>query len=158
MDHALVVVEPTESFEELVTEAAAYARGSGAKLVVLSFVTPETFETEAETLETIGDVENVSYGENTILKGHRSSLQQFVEPLIGDSEVEYECHVAVADSDERADEIMDVADTSGCDHVFLHGRRRSPTGKALFGDMTQRLLLNFDGFVTVAMTETGYEQ
>lgn len=156
MDHALVVVEPTEAFEELVTEAAAYARGSDAKLFVLTLVTPEAFEADAETLETIGNVENVSYGGNTILEGRRSSLREFVDPLIADAGVEYECHVAVADPDDRADEIMDVADTTDCDHLFVHGRRRSPTGKALFGDTTQRLLLNFDGLVTVSMTEAGY--
>ena len=157
MDHALVVVEPTEAFEELVTEAAAYARGSGADLLVLSFISPESFEEDAETLGAIGHVENVSYGESTILQGHRSSLQEFVEPLIGDG-VDYECHIAVADPDDRADEIIDAADSAGSDHVFVHGRRRSPTGKALFGDTTQRLLLNYDGLVTVAMTEEGYDQ
>ena len=157
MDHALVVVEPTEPFEGLVKEAAAYARGSGADLLVLSFISPEAFEEDAETLGAIGHVENVSYGENTILQGHQSSLEEFVEPLIGD-DVDYECHIGVAEPDDRADEIMDAAESSRSDHVFVHGRRRSPTGKALFGDMTQRLLLNFDGLVTVAMTEEGYDQ
>jgi len=34
--------------------------------------------------------------------------------------------------------------------VFVRGRRRSPTGKAVFGDTAQAVILNFDGFVTVA--------
>jgi hypothetical protein len=33
--------------------------------------------------------------------------------------------------------------------VFLAGRKRSPTGKALFGDQTQAVILDFDGAVTV---------
>jgi nucleotide-binding universal stress UspA family protein len=37
----------------------------------------------------------------------------------------------------------------GCDHVFVTGRKRSPAGKAIFGDVAQRIVLEFDGAVTV---------
>lgn len=47
------------------------------------------------------------------------------------------------------DDVLRVADERGCEHVFVTGRKRSPSGKALFGDDAQRIILNFDGPVTI---------
>ncbi|ELZ06028.1 universal stress protein [Natrialba asiatica] len=41
-----------------------------------------------------------------------------------------------------------VAAEYDCKHVFIAGDKRSPTGKALFGDEAQSVLLHFDGPVT----------
>ncbi|MFC6724399.1 universal stress protein, partial [Halobium palmae] len=65
-----------------------------------------------------------------------------------DLDVSYDVVAAVGDESDR---IFEVAAERDCDHLFLSGRRRSPTGKALFGDRTQRALLNFDGPVTVIL-------
>lgn len=54
--------------------------------------------------------------------------------------------VAEGDPDE---EIVSVARERGADHVVLSGRRRSPTGKAIFGSVTQSVILNADVPVTV---------
>jgi len=35
--------------------------------------------------------------------------------------------------------------------VFLTGKKRSPTGKAVFGDRSQAIILNFDGPVTTLL-------
>lgn len=50
---------------------------------------------------------------------------------------------------------LNAAEAHNCDHIFIAGRRRSPTGKAIFGDWVQRVLLNFDGLVTVSLDEEG---
>lgn len=51
------------------------------------------------------------------------------------------------------DEILAVADESDARHLVIAGRRRSPTGKALFGDVTQSVLLNADCPVTTIMAD-----
>ncbi|MUV56016.1 Universal stress protein family protein [Halogeometricum rufum] len=45
--------------------------------------------------------------------------------------------------------ILDIASDLAVDHIVLGGRRRSPAGKAIFGSVTQRVILNADLPVTV---------
>lgn len=49
------------------------------------------------------------------------------------------------------DVILSTIDEQGIDHVFMGGRRRSPVGKAVFGSVSQGVLLNSDVPVTVVV-------
>ena len=51
------------------------------------------------------------------------------------------------------EEIMGVADEVDANAIAMVGRQRSPTGKALFGSVTQRLILDADCPVTVVTDE-----
>ena len=53
-------------------------------------------------------------------------------------------------SGDPADTIIDVADRIDADLIALAGRKRSPAGKALFGSVTQSVILNTDRPVLVA--------
>ncbi|WP_254663304.1 universal stress protein [Haladaptatus sp. W1] len=48
-----------------------------------------------------------------------------------------------------ADSILTVADEAGVERLYLYGRKRSPTGKAVFGSTLQRILFNATVPVTV---------
>jgi nucleotide-binding universal stress UspA family protein len=53
-------------------------------------------------------------------------------------------------SGDPADQILAAADDADADLVVVAGRKRSPTGKALFGSVTQSVILNADCPVMVA--------
>jgi nucleotide-binding universal stress UspA family protein len=52
-----------------------------------------------------------------------------------------------------AETIIEVADELDVDNITMSGRRRSPTGKMLFGSTTQSVLLAADCPVTVILDE-----
>jgi nucleotide-binding universal stress UspA family protein len=62
----------------------------------------------------------------------------------GDIEVEYR-----EEEGDVADTIIEVTERLAPDVVVVAGRKRSPVGKALFGSVSQRVILNADCAVTV---------
>ena len=59
--------------------------------------------------------------------------------LLDEAGVEYE---VTESSGDPADAIIDAADEADADLIIIGGRKRSPTGKALFGSVTQTVILN----------------
>jgi len=53
-------------------------------------------------------------------------------------------------SGDPADQLLDVARTEDANLIVVAGRKRSPTGKALFGSVTQSVILNAERPVLVA--------
>ena len=154
MTRPLVVVEDPDRDRGLVERARAVAVGEGTDLVVVALATPEEYEDVAATLDAIGRTEHTSYDEDAVLEGLWGDVDDLAGDVLGGGEgtvVAYDLHTQVVADDDQAEAIVDVADRTGCDHVFVSGRRRSPTGKAVFGDRTQQVILDFDGYVTVAM-------
>ncbi|MFC7137941.1 universal stress protein [Halobaculum litoreum] len=149
---ALVAVERPESDADLLERARAFAAGADRRVVVVALATPDEFEELSATLETIGRTEHTSYTASDAEAGIAGDAADAAAAVFGDA-VDYGVRVAVAPEAEQAETLVDIADEVGADHVFVRGARRSPTGKAVFGDRTQELLLNFDGFVTVTTVE-----
>lgn len=56
-------------------------------------------------------------------------------------------------SGDPATEILDLADEQDADIVCLAGRKRTPTGKAIFGSVTQEVILSTDRAVLVCSPE-----
>lgn len=151
MQRALVAVDGTEQNKEMVKKAAAIAEGVGAELYLFSMLDPEQFDDEVETRNAIAEIENTTYSDVNSLESVHADLESLVDELFGDPAFEYETVVSVKDEDDHADGILEAAEKFDCEHVFLTGRKRSPTGKAIFGDTVQSVLLNFDGEVTVSL-------
>ena len=98
---------------------------------------------------------NRSRGEQRLQRRGRAEVAQehaenVTEEALKGFDVEYTV-VTVATEEVKADRGIEIADERDCDHVFTVGRQRSLMGKAVFGDTTQRLVLNFPGFFTVQM-------
>lgn len=68
------------------------------------------------------------------------------EEIFEEAGVDY--HV-LEDSGDVADDIIDEAEDLDVDLIVLGGRKRSAAGKALFGSVTQKVLLNTDRATTV---------
>jgi nucleotide-binding universal stress UspA family protein len=150
MDDALVVVDDRESTVSVTREAAAYAAGADADLVLYVPLSEAEFEESLRALDEIGRVENKDYSDEAALSVARQFAEDVTEEALENFDVD---HSVVTDVTEEveASRVIEIADERGCDHVFAVGRQRSPTGKAVFGDTTQQLVLNFPGFVTVQM-------
>ncbi|MDS0279833.1 universal stress protein [Halomicroarcula sp. S1AR25-4] len=147
---ALVVVEDVDRDRSLLDSAREFAVGAETALAVVALATPEEYDEAASTLEAIGDAEHTSYDEGAVLEAVSGATADLAAEILGDT-VEYEVSPLVEDERDQANAILGAAERTGCDHVFVPGYKRSPTGKAVFGDRTQQVLLNFDGYVTVSM-------
>ena len=145
MEHALAVVGPDDVAKDLVQEAGELAAGVDARLTLLCVVSEDEYNDEREALEAIPEAD-VSYSVGQALEAARSFANDIGVEMLEDVDIEYETAGAVGD---RAETVLKGAENHGCDHVFMTGQRRSPTGKAIFGDVTQRVILDFEGPVTV---------
>lgn len=59
--------------------------------------------------------------------------------LFDDAGIEYDVEESSGDP---AEAILDVAEDADADIIVVGGRKRSPAGKALFGSVTQTVILN----------------
>jgi len=149
MERALVLVEDSDRHRELLREAGELAEGVGAELLLLSAMTEEEYENDIETIEAIANVENIGFGRETMMDAAKSLARTLAEGEFEGLDVDYEVLGEVVDEDGHDDAVLRIAEDRDCDHIFVTGRRRSPTGKAIFGDVAQSVILNYDGPVTV---------
>jgi len=145
MERALAVVEGTEETKQLVREAGELAAGVDAELLLLHLTTEEEFSDRASTLASIPNYDT-EYSVGQARDGARQFADDIGREAFEELDVEYEAVGALGDKEET---ILEIAAERDCDHLFISGRKRSPTGKALFGDLTQSVILEFDGTVTV---------
>ncbi len=150
MDDALVVLDDREDSGELLREAGAYASGADAELVLYVPLSEAEFGEVVSALDEIGRVENRDYSDEEAMGIARQYAEELADEALEGFDVEWSI---VADRAEEvaSERVIEVAEEHECDHVFTLGSQRSPTGKAVFGDETQRLILNFRGYVTVKM-------
>lgn len=142
MDRALLVidddVDPT-----FVGRAGRLAGGVDAELLVIKVVDEGEYQGRVERAATKGeDIENVEEAEET---GSEEATAVVSDTLTG-VDVSYRTDGVIGRLPEV---VLEYAEEHGCDHVFISGIKRTPTGKAVFGDATQAIILNFDGLVTV---------
>lgn len=145
MEQILAVVEPTDAAEELVNDAGEIAEALDADVLLIHVTTALEYSTRRKAKEApLSSSE--TYTREEAQDGATQLARGMGREILTQFDVEYEAAGYLGD---RADKILEAAEQHGCDHIFLTGRQRSPTGKAIFGDATQNVLLNFDGPVTV---------
>ncbi|WP_411964300.1 universal stress protein [Haloferax sp. YSMS24] len=149
MNRALVVVTPEERSNRIIREAGQYAAGSGGELIILTILPEEDFERTRSALANVGSPD-VVYGLDQALESATRKAKRLAREELDGLDVDYRI---VADIGPKVDTVLETAQWEACDHLFVAGRRRSPAGKLLTRDLTQTLMLKFDGPVTVLLGE-----
>ncbi|QLH75787.1 universal stress protein [Halosimplex rubrum] len=146
MDRPLVVYDDENT--ELLEEAGEIAAGIDAELIVLSLMTADEFREAREALDVVAQEEHTAYDDSVVIDAAKKQAREAAKDLF-DDDIDYRVVGArIGDGESEADRILEVADDNDVDHVFITGQKRSPTGKAVFGDRVQSIILNFDGPVT----------
>jgi len=145
MDRALAVVDAKESTKALVREAGELVAAVDGELVLLHVTTDEEYESKRQAMEQIPE-SGVQYSAQQVEGGAEQFAADVGREALDGIDVSFEAVGALGDEQEQ---ILKTADRHDCDHLFIAGEKRSPAGKALFGDLTQSVILNFDGPVTV---------
>ncbi|MFC6907191.1 universal stress protein [Halalkalicoccus tibetensis] len=144
MKRALAVVDESDVGTRLLKEAGMLAASTEASLIVLNVIDEEAYSAEVrrQANQASHDLDSIS----NIIEKSADSVQTLVNEVLSDLTVSYEI---ITSSGEPSEVVLSEADKHNCDHIFITGAEKSPTGKILFGDDAQSVLLNFEGPVTV---------
>lgn len=150
MNRGLVVIRKKDDVEaDLLTEAGQLAECNDAPLLILRLLTPEEYQS-VESVDLTSDIDRTGY-EEPATSHFDTEIEAFIEDAVGEHSFDFEIRTKLAEESDQTDLVLDTADDADCDHIFIVGKRRSPTGKAIFGDLTQEVILEFEGAVTLLM-------
>lgn len=130
----IAAVDRSERAENVTSEAASLARAFDEPLHILHVMSRNEFV----------EIETTSVEENNrpidIERIEEIAAEQANEAAIGVDRA-YETVGRVGDA---TSEVLRYANEQDTRYVVVGGRKRSPTGKAVFGSVTQSILLNAD--------------
>lgn len=151
MNRALVIVTDSDASRSMVRTAGTVAAAHDVPLLLYGEATEEDIS-DATLVSTQDGYHDVppDANESAVESVHRF-LERIQRTELDSVDVECETVCSVVPSRQHVSSVLRTAEEYGCDHLFVVGEKRSPTGKALFGDFVQSLLLNFDGRVTVEL-------
>jgi nucleotide-binding universal stress UspA family protein len=135
----------TERIERLAAEAVDIAGPAGATVVIGHVFTKDEFTSRVDALGFDRDTVAV----DDVARRH-SAVRELAARL-DEAGVDYEVHGAIGDYGEK---VVTLAETLGSDMVLVGGRKRSPTGKAVFGSVAQDVMLSAPCPVTFVRADT----
>ena len=132
----LLAVGPNDAsrIEELATTVIDIAGPTGADVVVAHVFTDDEYETAVERLE----FSAVAEADPNEVADRHASVRKLRELLV-EADIPTSVRGAVGD---HGDEIVSLAGMTRSDLIVVGGRKRSPTGKAVFGSTAQEVMLN----------------
>lgn len=140
METILIVVTGEKPNKKLLADAKRYATGIESR-VILCDISEEGFRQNSIQRHSKAGRE----AEEIDQYAAETAAAEIAEDAFGD-EITYE---VVGVPEENAGTVLEIADEYDCDHVFIDARKRTAVGKAIFGDLAQTIILQFDGAVTV---------
>jgi nucleotide-binding universal stress UspA family protein len=134
--------------ESLARTAIDIAGPAGATVKLAHVFTGSSYRDRKEKLE---------FGPNSEVTPDTVAKRHVTIRTLGDaleaSDVPFTAHGVVAGDREEGREIVSLAESLGADLVVVGGRKRSPTGKAVFGSTAQEVMLNAPCPVTFVRSE-----
>lgn len=143
----LVAVDEEQRTDRAVAVAYDLATAYDDRLVALHVVPDEEFQSHQQAIADAGFA-NFSYAQE------EGSAARFADRVVDEALEEYDGSIVetrgrVGDPPEK---ILDEAEALDPRFLVIGGQRRSPVGKALFGNATQKILLNADCPVVTSMS------
>jgi nucleotide-binding universal stress UspA family protein len=135
------VLLPIDENEELSHRAAEFVTDIPSTTDELSVVVLNVFE-EFNAADGMGKVDSADLFDEDDLPENVEVLVEFLQEHGIDTVGRFEHGTP-------ADVIVNVADEIDANTIVMGGRRRSPVGKAIFGSVSQQVLLSADRPVTV---------
>lgn len=134
----LAAVGEKQRSRKLVQTAQELARAYGDELVVLHVIPQEEAEAHFEELRKIPEFRDMT------LSAEADRAEQIARTIIKDSLEDYDRDRVRPEGrlGDPTEAILDLAENIDARYLVVGGRKRSPTGKALFGSVTQSVLLN----------------
>ncbi|WP_222916581.1 universal stress protein [Natrinema sp. SYSU A 869] len=145
----LAAVDATEKRDAVVETGHDLASAYGTELSVLHVVSQDDFESRKETVERVSDVQG--YSKSQRADAAANVANEVVVETLEDANIE--AISTVGRIGEPVPSILDVAGDIDAQYIVIGGRKRSPTGKALFGSTTQSVLLEADRPVVTVLSD-----
>lgn len=136
-----------DRIDRLTEETLDVAGPTGATVVLGHVFTDSEYETAIDNLDFDRDHDQVPPDE----LAERYATVRKLTPAFEAKDIDYEIQGAVG---EHAEEIVALAERVDADRVLVGGRRRSPTGKAVFGSTAQEVMLSAPCPVTFVRADT----
>lgn len=130
-----VGTEDEERTQQLAEEAIAVAAPTGAEVVLTHVFDDAEFDGVRAQL----GVDETSEASTPDAVAQRHTTTRKLSETLRAAGVTHSVRGAVGD---HADEVVAAAESIGADRVVVGGRRRSPTGKAVFGSVAQEVILS----------------
>lgn len=136
LENVLLAVGPSddERIEPLARTTVDVAGPAGATVTIAHVFTQEEYEDARESLD-ISPSDEVSA--DAVARRH-ATIRDLADRF-EDVDVSYDIAGSVGEHGER---IVSLADEVDADLAIVGGRKRSPTGKAMFGSTAQTVLLS----------------
>jgi nucleotide-binding universal stress UspA family protein len=139
--------EDADRVERLAEEAIDIAGPAGATVLITHVFAPDEYE---RRLDNLGfDRESADFVADDVAVRH--SPIRDIAGRLDEAGVDHEIRGSVGDYGE---EIVRIAEETETDMVMVGGRKRSPTGKAVFGSVAQDVMLSAPCPVTFVRSDT----
>lgn len=136
LETVLLAVGPSDEdrAEKLASVSTDIAGPAGATVVIAHVFTEDEYEATLRNLR-IDDPDDVSADE---VAGRHATVRS-IAGVLEEAGVDYEIRGAIGD---HGDSIVGLAEDADADLTIVGGRKRSPTGKAVFGSTAQEVMLS----------------